>query len=53
MQPARADDVELARRLVLADDHGAAPEAAILLLEPLERIPFARGQADVVAESLS
>jgi hypothetical protein len=53
MEPARAHDVKLARRLVLADDDGAAAEAAVLLLEPLERIPFARGQADVMAESLS
>ena len=53
MQPAGADDEELAQRLILADHHGAAAEAAILLFEPLERIPLARGQLDVMAESLS
>ena len=53
MEPAGADDVELARRLILADHDRAAAEAAILLFEPVERVALAGGQADIMAESLS
>ena len=53
MEPAGADDVELARRFVLPDDDGAAAKGAILLLEAVKRVLLARGQADVMAESLS
>jgi hypothetical protein len=53
VEPAGADDVELARRLVLADHDGAAAEAAILVLEPFQRVALVRGQANIMAESLS
>ncbi len=53
MEPARADDEQLARRLVLADDDGAAPVGAVLLLEAVERLALGVGQPHVMAEPLS
>ena len=53
MQPAGADDEQLARALILANDDGAAPIGALLLLEPGERRLSRFGQPDIVAEPLS
>ena len=53
MEPARADDEQLARRLILADDDGAAPVGAVLLLELVERLTLGVGQPHIMAEPLS
>ena len=53
MQPARADDEQLPRALILANDDGAAPVGAVLILEPGERPALGFGQPDIVAEPFS
>ncbi len=52
MEPALADDIELARGGVLADHHRAALAAPVLVLETGERLPLGFGQTHEMAEPL-
>ena len=51
VEPARLDDEELARPVILADDDRAAPKGANLFLQPVKRFPFALGQAQMIAQA--
>jgi hypothetical protein len=50
VQPSRLHDEEFAWRLILTDDDCPAPERANLILQPVERFPFAVGQAQMIAK---
>ena len=50
MEPAGADDEQFARTVMLADHDRAAPEGPLLLLEPIQRVPLALRQAQMIVQ---